>query len=92
MLAGKETREVHLILEGFPWDDKITGDMDYSLEVLSSDGNEWKECDRYGLPIDESMYESLDTHVGYRLGEGHFEIISEWGGKPDKTPSKETLD
>ena len=92
ILAGKETRDVHLILEESRWDDKITGIMDYTLEVLSSDSNKWKECARYRLPIDESMYESHDMYVGSRVGEDHFEeILNEWGRESDKIPNKETL-
>jgi len=67
ILPAKETKHVHLILESHRWDEGNTGEMEYTLQVFSSESKEWKECARYRLWISEDMYESQDLHHGWRV-------------------------
>lgn len=63
ILSAKETKHLHLIFEGEKWDDKRAGEMEYTLEILASDTDKWKECARYRQAVYEWMFESKDIYT-----------------------------
>lgn len=63
LLKGQNEVHLHLVLEGGRWDQKESGNMSYTLEVISSREKKWIECGKYSLLISEQMFDSKSSHT-----------------------------
>jgi hypothetical protein len=61
ILPPNRTVHIHLILEGFRWDAKEEGVMEYRLEILSSESKRWKDCAHYHQLITADLYDTQST-------------------------------
>lgn len=84
ILTGDEQKSLHIIFEGWRWDEKYTGDLSLSLQVFSSEKEKWIEYDKYSLIITKDMYEKGETHTlqNPKLQEIRGNLFEEWCNVP----------
>lgn len=62
-LAGNAQQSVHLVLEGFRWDKKMTGELELKLQMFSSAEESWTDLASFSLQIFEDYYDDKSKHT-----------------------------
>lgn len=63
ILMGNEQKSVHIIFEGGRLDRRMKGNMRFSLEIYSSENNEWIQLNKYQHLLTSDQFSENSTHT-----------------------------
>ncbi|MCW4041324.1 MAG: hypothetical protein NWE83_11320 [Candidatus Bathyarchaeota archaeon] len=80
ILAGDEQLSLHIIFEGFRWDQQYTGTLNLTLQLYTSEKDEWKDHETFEHRLSDEMYtdtvtRSLSTE---KLAKTRANIAEQW--------------
>lgn len=80
MLTGDTQLPLHIIFEGFRWDQRYTGSLTLSLQLFSSDKEKWTNYETFKHILTDDMYDASSTRSlwNQKLAKTRANISKQW--------------